>query len=78
MKDETRSGNRGASPGDREVAAERMLTVRDLAELLSVHTRSIRRWVSEGELPPPIKIGGSLRWKPARIQEWIQEKEEEQ
>lgn len=42
---------------------EPLLTIRDLATLLRVHPRTIRRLCQAGRLPQPIKLGGSHRWR---------------
>jgi predicted DNA-binding transcriptional regulator AlpA len=47
---------------------EPLLTVEDLEGLLRVHRRTIARLCQRGELPPPIKIGGSNRWRAEEIQ----------
>lgn len=35
---------------------------REIAELLRVDRSTVRRWVERGEIPPPVKVGGVLRW----------------
>jgi excisionase family DNA binding protein len=42
---------------------EPLLTIEDLERLLRVHRRTIARMVKRGELPPPLKVGSSNRWK---------------
>jgi predicted DNA-binding transcriptional regulator AlpA len=48
---------------------EPLLTVADLERLLRVHRRTIARMCKRGELPRPLKIGGSNRWKLSQIEE---------
>ncbi len=45
-----------------------LFTVGEVAEKLSVSTRSVWRMVSTAEIPPPIKIGGLSKWKRDDIQ----------
>ncbi len=45
----------------------RLLTVEDLEELLRVNRRTIARLCKRGQLPPPLKLGGSNRWRAADI-----------
>lgn len=30
---------------------------------LSISTKTLDRWVAQGIVPPPLKIGGVVRWK---------------
>lgn len=48
---------------------EPLLTVENLERLFRVHRRTIARLVKRGELPPPLKVGGSNRWKGEDIEE---------
>jgi predicted DNA-binding transcriptional regulator AlpA len=40
-----------------------LLTVEDLERLLRVDRRTVSRLCKKGQLPPPIKLGGSNRWR---------------
>lgn len=40
-----------------------LLTIRQVAGLLSVDERTIRRRVSDGTIPPPLKLGRLSRWR---------------
>ena len=42
---------------------EPLLTVGDLARLLRVDPRTVRRLWEKGQLPKPLKVGGQNRWK---------------
>jgi len=44
-----------------------LLTTSDLEELLKVDRRTVSRLVKRGELPMPMKLGGSNRWRPEEI-----------
>jgi len=64
---------------DRVVPApsgSKYLRARDLAELLAVHPRTVRRWRSEGRLPEPIAISGVLRWDRRVVEAWLAERGE--
>jgi predicted DNA-binding transcriptional regulator AlpA len=39
------------------------ITVKQVAAMLSISERSVRRAWYTGELPPPIKIGRAIRWR---------------
>lgn len=54
------------------------LTAKQVADQFQVTVRTIRRWRRNGYFPPPVKIGGSLRWRasdvtdfPLRKLEWL-------
>ena len=42
-----------------------------LAKMLQVSTRTVWRLLSAGQLPEPVRIGGSVRWKLNEIKLWI-------
>src|SRR3954447_21808496 len=42
---------------------EPLLTIEDLERLLRVNRRTIARLCERGELPRPLKVGGSNRWR---------------
>lgn len=48
-----------------------LLTVRQLAELLQVSTRTVWRMQSAGELPEPIRISHRVRWRRDDVEEWL-------
>lgn len=48
-----------------------LLTLNDLAKHMQVTSRTVQRMVSEGECPPPFRVGGAVRWRWATIREWI-------
>lgn len=48
-----------------------LLTVKDLARVFQISARTIRRWQRAGHLPPPLRIGGSLRWPAADLHAWL-------
>jgi predicted DNA-binding transcriptional regulator AlpA len=46
---------------------EPLLTVEDLERLLRVDRRTIARLWKKGQIPPPLKLGGSNRWTAADV-----------
>jgi predicted DNA-binding transcriptional regulator AlpA len=44
---------------------------RQVADMLAVSERTIDRLTRQGTLPPPLRIGRSLRWDEARIRETV-------
>ena len=68
--------NRLAESGDqshmsRGVTPRPLLNANDLARILSVDSKTVRRWRDEGQLPGAIQIGGVVRWKHEDIEAWI-------
>lgn len=51
-----------------------MIDVREVATILSISTRSVWRLVSRGDLPQPIRLGRTVRWRSTDIDRWIEDK----
>lgn len=45
-----------------------LVTAEDVAGLLDISTRTLWRLVSAGKIVPPLKLGGSTRWRRADIE----------
>ena len=43
----------------------------ELAEVLSVSKRTLNRMRTTGDLIRPVRVGKSLRWRLADVEEWI-------
>lgn len=51
---------------------ERLLTAREVGEMLSLSKRQIFRMRSSGLICPPVKVGtGAIRWRQSDIEDWI-------
>jgi len=49
-----------------------LLTVNDVAKLLSAGRRTICRWAQIGRMPEPVKLGRRcVRWRRADLLDWI-------
>lgn len=57
-----------------KVNGQKMLNCREVAEILSLTPRTIRRLNEEGKLPAALKIGGSLRWSPTQLESFLEGK----
>jgi excisionase family DNA binding protein len=42
--------------------ASKLLTTADVAALLQVSAQTIRKWVSQGTFPKPVRMGRKVRW----------------
>ena len=51
-----------------------LLTAKDLAQKLSISLRQVHRLNSTGKIPPPIQIGGSVRWIENEITAFIEDR----
>ena len=55
-----------------------LLDVGDLCRLLGLTRKALyNRRHRDGALPPAIKLGTSLRWRPADVERWLEESREE-
>jgi predicted DNA-binding transcriptional regulator AlpA len=48
-----------------------LMTVEDVARLITVSVRSVWRMRSSGAVPRPVKILGAVRWKGSDIRQWL-------
>lgn len=48
-----------------------LITAKELARLLAISERTLYRLKSMRELPSPVTLGGSVRWRLTEIREWI-------
>jgi excisionase family DNA binding protein len=52
------------------------LSDKQIAERIGVSRQTIWRWVSQGDFPPPVKLGPSVtRWKTSAVDAWLAERE---
>jgi excisionase family DNA binding protein len=49
----------------------RLLTARQVAELIGVSTETVLRWTRRGELPAIRLPGGALRYREADLDDWL-------
>jgi len=52
-------------------APSAMLGIDDVAKLLGVSGRHVRRLVDMGKCPPPVRLGRSCRWPRVTVERWI-------
>ena len=50
-----------------------LLSVADVARMLSVSVRHVWRLRDSGDLPAPIYLGRTVRWRKAALDRWIAE-----
>jgi len=54
-----------------EIGQPLLISADELARLLGISTRTIWRRLSGGEIPKPVRLGKSVRWRLADIESWI-------
>lgn len=55
-----------------QVASDRLLTDKTVAEKLGVSVSTVWRWAREGSIPKPVKLGkNTSRWKESSIQSFL-------
>ncbi len=67
--------NLSASPtadAERSVADAALMTVDDVAALLTVSPRTVRRMADSGAMPRPVRLSSLIRWRRHEIDEWVQ------
>jgi len=53
------------------IAEALMMTIRDVADAIKCSDRHITNLRNEGRMPPPVKLGASVRWPRRVIEDWI-------
>ena len=48
-----------------------LINANQLADMLSISERTLYRLKSMGQLPKPIVLGGSVRWRLTVVRDWI-------
>jgi predicted DNA-binding transcriptional regulator AlpA len=51
---------------------EQYVGVKDIAESLGLKQATVRRWVDQGLMPPPVKVNNkTLLWPEEEIKNWL-------
>jgi predicted DNA-binding transcriptional regulator AlpA len=53
-----------------EAMSNQFLPPQTVADRYAVSKRTLARLSEQGMMPPPVKIGGSLRWSDAMLKRW--------
>jgi prophage regulatory protein len=55
------------------------IRAQELAAMLAVHRTTLWRWVHDGHLPPPVRLGpNTVAWESTQIDAWLAARETEQ
>ena len=63
----------GQSTRNTTTSTPQLISVHEVAEMLSISERTVWRLLSAGKIPEPIRFGRNVRWQLSRIQQWIDE-----
>lgn len=64
---------RTPSPNAPPEHAAVLLRIAEVAALLAVSARHLRRLADSGRMPAPVRLGASLRWRSAEVVAWIRD-----
>ena len=53
---------------------DRLLTAREVGEVLGVSTETVLRWVRQGKLPAIRLPGGAIRFREQEVEAWLAER----
>ncbi len=53
--------------------AVELLDVRAVAAMLQCSPRHVYRLSDAGKMPPPVRLGGIVRWSRQRLEEWLRQ-----
>ena len=53
----------------------KLLTIYDISRDFGVTRQSVQNWIRQKKFPKGLKIGGSRRWRPEAVEEFLKEKE---
>ena len=56
--------------------APRLLTIKQVADRLTVSVGCLRAWRIRGEGPPAIRVGSALRWAEREVDAWLNARRE--
>ena len=49
-----------------------LLSAEKVASLLDISVRTLWRLRSAGQLPEPVRLGGSIRWNANELRDWVE------
>jgi excisionase family DNA binding protein len=52
------------------------ISAEEVAELLSVSVKSVRRWAAADATMPVLRIGGTVRFPRERLERWLRDREQ--
>ncbi|WP_299636349.1 helix-turn-helix domain-containing protein [uncultured Ruegeria sp.] len=52
-----------------------LLNVKDVAGMLNIGVSTVWRHAKSGNIPKPLRVGGSVRWRKSALEEWVKQQE---
>lgn len=71
MSTATRNTTKAPSPRHEDRASALLLRPRDAAAVLAISIRGLWRLAAKGEIPRPVKVGNSTRWRAGDLEAFI-------
>ena len=62
---------------DNQAMPEPLWTVKDVADYLGVHAKTIYLWTHESDGPPAVRLGKYLRYRPDDVIAWVEARRQE-
>lgn len=75
MSASTKNITKAPSPLHEECSPVLLLRPRDVAVLLAISIRGVWRLAAKGEIPRPVKVGNSTRWRASDVEAFIAQSE---
>jgi excisionase family DNA binding protein len=72
MTSRPQSTSHSRSNQPQALSLKRLITVKELAEMLAVSSRHVYRLRDSGQLPVPVKLGRATRWDYTEICHWLE------
>jgi excisionase family DNA binding protein len=51
----------------------KLLNVKEVSEMLGISERTIYRLSDAGDMPRPVKLGASVRWRRRELENWVED-----
>lgn len=69
-----KEGNAASTLLARQAATvgDRLITIREVAQLLGLCTRQIQKLVASGRFIPPLRISRSIRWRASLVNKFLE------
>ena len=48
-----------------------LLTATEVAQLVGLSDKQIHRLNDRGDIPRPVRVGGSVRWRTSELEDWV-------
>ena len=50
-----------------------LITAQEFADLMQLSVRTLWRLSSAGQIPEPVRIGGTVRWRRDEVHSWVEQ-----